>query len=89
MLKENSCEITDEWHFESKPNKKFVLDKKTKTLLPVPALKRIDNPKVTNGKPYAGRLPWNADTNRREPFSTKEEREGTEKWTEEIKKINE
>ena len=89
MLKENSYEITNEWHFESKPDKLVVMDKETKTLVAVPALKRIDNHKATNAKPYAGRLPWNADTNRREPFRTKEEREDTEKWAEEIKRINE
>jgi hypothetical protein len=92
MLKENSYELTNEWHFESKPNQLLVRDKDPlrgmKSLLPVPALKRIDNPKVTNGKPYSGRLPWNASSNRREPFNTKEERGATQKWAEEISRMN-
>lgn len=77
MLKENDYTETDEWHFETKPQD-----------IHAPAIKKIENTKITNRKPWAGRLPWNPNTNRRTPFSTAEERENTIIWAKEIGKIN-
>jgi hypothetical protein len=77
MLKNNDYTTTEEWHFSS--NIKDVN---------VPSIKRIDNQKVTNRKPWAGRLPWNPITNRRVPFSNADEKEATKQWAVEIDKIN-
>ena len=78
MLKENTYTQTQEWHFETKS-----IDKNA------PAIKKVEEPKTTNRKPWAGRLLWNPITNRWIPFSTEQERKDTDKWAKEIGRVNE
>ena len=77
MLFNNDHVSTDEWHFASN-----IWDSS------VPAITRFDNQKITNKKPWIGRMPWDPKTNRRLPFSTSEQREQTNIWAEKIRDEN-